>query len=127
VTVRRLLGVIAITAGCAVAVVGLAQYEAWWTIAVAIAGVSIAVLAQPELRPLHHAVAIIDSLLVVATGAIATFIGLVSRQWGGPCVGETCRNPVADTLTVGGLGLVVIGGCLLAVSVRSLIRARRRT
>lgn len=118
-------GYVALVIGCALAVIGLVGYEAWWTIAFAIAGITVAIFAQPDHRPLRYAVATLDAIVLILAGTAAAFVGVLSRQWGGPCIGEACRRPASDALLLGGLVLLVVGVIALILTIRSLLGSRR--
>lgn len=45
------VGLAALIAGCAIAVVGLGAYQAWWTIAIAIGGFAVFSLTQHQTTP----------------------------------------------------------------------------
>jgi len=118
-------GYVALVIGCALAVVGVVGYAAWWTIAFAIAGITVAVFAQPDHRPLRYTVATLDAIVLILAGAAAAFVGVLSRQWGGPCVGEACSRPASDALVLGGFVLLVVDVLALVLTVRSLLGSRR--
>ncbi|NJD27987.1 MAG: hypothetical protein FIA92_06775 [Chloroflexi bacterium] len=118
-------GIVALVIGCVLAAIGLIVYEAWWTIAFAIAGITAAVFAQPDHRALRYVVATIDSVVLILAGAAAAFVGVLSRQWGGPCVEDACRRPASDALTLGGFTLLAFGVVALVLTVTSLLRSRR--
>jgi hypothetical protein len=45
------VGLVAPIAGCAIAVVGLGLYQAWWTVVFAIGGFAVALLTQRQMAP----------------------------------------------------------------------------
>ena len=70
------VGLVALIAGCAVAVVGLGAYQAWWTIAFAIGGVAVALLSQRQLasaRSIAIGSAITGSLLLTGMSIFLLF------------------------------------------------------
>jgi hypothetical protein len=76
------VGLVALVAGCAISVVGLGAYQAWWTVVFAIGGFAVALLTQRQVAPgrsIAIGSAIAGSLLLAG---MSLFL-LYGSGWGG--------------------------------------------
>jgi hypothetical protein len=120
-TVRtELVRFVALAAGSAVAVIGIAVYEAWWTAAFALGGAAVAVLAPRVLtRARSIAVGTVVSGAILLAGMSVFFLYGSMRAPARPC--EDCADAGAMWLAAA-FGSIVIA-VLLVLLVRRLLAA----
>ena len=71
----RLVGLVVFLVGCAIAAIGIAVYEAWWTAAFAIGGALVALSGQRLSSPARSiAVGVAASSAVLLAGMSALFL-----------------------------------------------------
>jgi apolipoprotein N-acyltransferase len=76
------VGIAAAIVGCAVTVVGLAAYQAWWTVVFAIGGLAVAFLSERDVAPARSmaiGLAIGGSILLAGMSVFFLF----GSGWGG--------------------------------------------
>lgn len=76
------VGLLAAIAGCAVTVVGLGAYQAWWSVVFAIGGLAVAFLAERQVAP-GRSFAIASALTGSILLAGMSIFLLYGSGWGG--------------------------------------------
>jgi hypothetical protein len=118
------VGLVAVIAGCAVAVVGLGAYQAWWTVVFAIGGFAVLLLTQQQMAPARSIAigsAIAGSILLAGMSLFLLYGSL--RGPARPC--EACDDTGTMWL-VASIASIVTAILLLLVA-RRLVRARPTT
>jgi hypothetical protein len=118
------LGLVALLAGCGVAVVGLGAYQAWWMVVFAIGGFAVALLTQRQL-PAERSIAIGSAISgsILLTGMSFFLLYGSLRAPARPC--QDCGD--TGTLWLVGSIAAIVTAVLLLILARQLLRSRPTT